>query len=111
MINVECLEYLLAFTIVLIVSAAYYAAARLLSPPPRRGGDAVLPYACGEKGEAVEAAEPPYAIAMLVFAAIESVPIAVLAVASHSWISAIPLLVAALAAPYVVVGGVKRESS
>ncbi len=98
----SCLEYLFAFTLVLVVSAAYYAASRLLSPPARRGGGAVEPYACGERGRSVSGAELPYPETVLVFAAVESIPIAVLVAAGGSWYAFAPLLVAALLAPMVV---------
>ncbi len=102
--HLDTLPYLLAFTIVLAVSASYYVASKWLSPSYRRSGDAVRPYACGEEAEGVSVAEPPYPVAVLVFAAVEAVPLAVL-VASSDWHGFLLLLVASVAAPYAVLWG------
>jgi NADH:ubiquinone oxidoreductase subunit 3 (subunit A) len=89
--------YLLVFGVLLAVSAAYYAGSRMLAPGSR-GGEAREPYACGEQGRPLGRADPPYPGLMLLFAAVESVPVAALVAARTGPLPAAALLCTALAA-------------
>ncbi len=84
-----------SFALIVLVAAAYYLGSRILSPRPREQGEAVRPYACGERGEPLESAALPYPWAVLLFAAVEAVP--VVALASGQRLAAALLLATAAA--------------
>jgi len=88
------MELVTAFTLIMVVSASYYLASKSLAPAPRREGEAVEPYMCGEKTEPLREASPPYPWLLLLFAAVEAVPVAVLLAGGSGSISALLFMAA-----------------
>lgn len=71
-------ELATALLLIIMVAASYYLAAGSLAPSSRNRGDAIAPYMCGERAGPLKRSSLPYPWLLLLFASVESVPVAVL---------------------------------